>query len=118
MSSNISFNDPIRPPEDKLNFKQEVVNVAKKIPYARVTTYGTIASLAGWPRGARIVGKILHDFREKLPWHRVINRRGFISIKCDDHPKQLQQALLEQEGIVVSKDFMIDLKKYGWGEKK
>ena len=112
--SKVSFDDPIKPPEDKLNFKQSVVEVSKKIPYSKVTTYGTIATLAGWPRGARIVGKILHDFREELPWHRVINRKGFISIKCADHPKKLQQALLEQEGIVVSKDFMIDLKKYYW----
>ncbi len=53
-----------------------------------------------------------------VPWHRVINRHGFISTKCLDHPKQLQKALLEGEGIEVSKAFMIDLEEYGWfGEK-
>ena len=103
-----------------MNFKEKVLQIVKKIPYGKVTTYGTVAILAGLPRGARLVGGVLHfniDLpagRQVLPWHRVINRHGFISTKCLDHPKQLQKALLEQEGIEVSKDFMVDLKKYGW----
>ena len=81
-----------------------------------MTTYGTIATLAGVPRGGRLVGGVLHFNSEKynLPWHRVVNRKGYISIKSLHHPKQLQKALLEGEGIEVSKDFMIDLQKYGW----
>ncbi len=70
--------------------------------------------MAGVPRGARLVGGVLHFNIDDAPWHRVINRHGFISTKCLDHPKKLQKALLEQEGIEVSKDFMIDLDKYGW----
>lgn len=97
-----------------MNFKDRVISVTKKIPYGRVTTYGTVAILAGLPRGARLVGGILHYRGEKLPWHRVVNRHGFISTRCLDHPKQLQKALLEQEGIEVNSDFMINLEKYGW----
>ena len=97
-----------------MNFKDKVLDLVKKIPYGKVTTYGTIATLAGVPRGARLVGGVLHFNMEEAPWHRVVNRHGFISTKCLDHPKQLQKALLEQEGVEVSKDFMINLQKYGW----
>lgn len=101
-----------------MHFKDQVIKLVKKIPYGRVTTYGTIATLAGLPRGARLVGGILHysSGEFNLPWHRVINRYGFISTKCLDHPRQLQKALLEQESIEVSDEFVIDLEKYGrWG---
>lgn len=97
-----------------MNFKLNVIKITKQIPYGRVTTYGTVATLAGFPRGARLVGGILHQAKEELPWYRVINRHGFISIKCFDHPKDFQKALLEAEGIEVSKDFMVNLQKYWW----
>lgn len=102
-----------------MNFKDKVIALTKKIPYGKVTTYGTLATLAGIPRGGRLVGGVLHfnpddEKGREVPWHRVINRHGFISTTCLDHPKQAQKALLQQEGIEVSKDFMVDLKKYGW----
>lgn len=98
------------------SFKEKVIKIIKQIPFGQVTTYGTVAILAGLPRGARLVGGILHYCSEKenLPWQRIINRHGFISTKCLEHPKQAQKALLEQEGIEVSDDFIVDLKKYGW----
>lgn len=97
-----------------MNFKEKVLQIVKRIPKGCVTTYGTVATLAGIPRGARLVGSVLHYNEATTPWHRVINRHGFISTKCLDHPKALQKALLEQEGIEVGRDFMINLKKYGW----
>lgn len=97
-----------------MNFKDEVLQIVKKIPCGKVTTYGTVAILAGLPRGARLVGGILHYQGDATPWHRVVNRHGFISTKCFDHPKKLQKALLEQEGVEVTGDFMINLEKYGW----
>ena len=100
--------------KSELNFKELVIQIIKKTPYGKVTTYGTVATLAGVPRGARLVGGVLHFNMEKMPWYRVINRHGFISNKCLDHPKSLQKALLEQEGVEVSDSFMIDLRKYGW----
>ena len=98
------------------NFKDKVIEISKKIPRGKVTTYGTVAVLAGLPRGARLVGGIMHFSGESqnLPWQRVINRHGYISTNCTEHPKQLQKALLEGEGIEVSDEFIIDLKKYGW----
>lgn len=99
-----------------MNFKDKVIEIVKRIPYGRVTTYGTISTLAGLPRGARLVGGILHYNSDKfnLPWHRVINRHGFISTTCWDHIKQEQKALLVMEGIKVSESFMVDLNRYGW----
>ncbi len=99
-----------------MNFRQKVIQICKKIPHGKVTTYGTIATLAGVPRGGRIIGGILHHFSDQhnLPWQRVVNKEGYISTRCPEHVKQLQKALLKQEGIEVSKDFMIDLDKYGW----
>ena len=99
-----------------MSFKDKVIQTVKKIPYGFVTTYGTIAILAGVPRGARLIGGILryNSDHDDLPWYRVINKDGFISIKSFDHPKNLQKALLEQEGVEISSDFMINLDKYGW----
>lgn len=101
-----------------MTFKNRVIQIIKQIPYGRVTAYGTVAILAGLPRGARLVGGILHTNSEKmdLPWQRVINRHGYISTKCLEHPKQAQKALLEQEGVEVSDNFIVNLDKYGWWE--
>lgn len=97
-----------------MDFKDKVIEIVNKIPKGKVTTYGTVATLAGMPRGALFIGCILHCAEEQTPWYRVINRNGLLSIKCYDHPRQLQKALLASEGIKVSDDFMIDLQEYGW----
>lgn len=97
-----------------MNFKNRVISIVKKIPYGRVSTYGTVATLAGLPRGSRFVGGVLHFNNDDVPWHRVVNRHGFISTRCLEHPKLAQKALLEQESIEVTSDFMINLRKYGW----
>lgn len=97
-----------------MSFKDQVIEIVKKVPVGKVTTYGTVASLTGVPRGARLVGGVLHYQGEDLPWHRVVNRHGFISTNCLDHPKQLQKVLLEQEGIEVTDDFMVNLEVFGW----
>lgn len=68
--------------------------------------------MAGNPRAARQVSWILHSSTKKynLPWHRVINSKGLISFEDRDYQKNL----LEQEGIIVSNRFKVDLKKYLW----
>src|SRR4051812_15001201 len=97
------------------HFKEKTINIIKQIPLGKVTTYGTIALMAGLPRGARLVGGILHYNSQKynLPWQRVVNRNGFISTICFDHTKMEQKEILESEGVVVSDDFMVDLEKFG-----
>ena len=104
-----------------MNFFDQILENVHKIPYGRVATYGQIAALSGSPRGARMVGWALHqaaDFEgKKIPWHRVINRQGMISITCLEHLAEDQAYLLKKEGIKVEYtggNYSVDLKKYLW----
>jgi methylated-DNA-protein-cysteine methyltransferase-like protein len=87
----------------------------KKIPRGKVATYGQIASLAGFAGHARLVGYALHATPDdvQIPWHRVINYQGRISLPKDEGQYDLQKALLEAEGIVFVHE-RINLKKYRW----
>ena len=94
-------------------FKQKVLKIVKLIPKGKVASYGQIALYADFPRGARQVGGILKQSAESVPWWRVINRDGLISIKGNwNADKNLQKKLLEAENIEVSDDFVVDMKKY------
>jgi methylated-DNA-protein-cysteine methyltransferase-like protein len=90
-------------------FTENAIRIIKHIPEGKVMTYGQIARLAGSPRGARQVVRILHSLSLKynLPWHRVINSKGEISFKSDE-----QLFLLKSEGIEVSREGFINLEKY------
>ncbi|MGB5107260.1 MAG: MGMT family protein [Candidatus Zixiibacteriota bacterium] len=96
-------------------FHQCVVDVLRHIPRGKVAAYGQIAELAGAPRAARQVVRILNACSEKLdlPWYRVINKQGRISL-----PKnggyELQKSLLRKEGVKFTREDVIDLKKFGW----
>lgn len=95
-------------------YPQRVWQIVASIPEGCVTTYGDIALLAGSPRAARQVGGVLKRLPEgsTLPWHRVVNRHGAISLTGPDLQRQ-RQALLA-EGIVVSGSGLIDLQRYRW----
>ena len=99
-------------------FHQTVIKLIKKIPKGKVATYGQIAAMAGDPRGARQVSWILHSSsdKEKLPWHRVINKQGKISLPPDSG-YEIQREKLEKEGIVFSLRNSIDLKRFLWRPK-
>ena len=106
------------PQEEKMekedSFPQRVWQIVASIPEGFVTTYGDVAKLAGSPRAARQVGGVLKRLPEgsTLPWHRVVNRHGAISLTGPDLQRQ-RQALLA-EGIVVSGSGQIDLQRYRW----
>ena len=72
------------------------------IPRGQVASYGSIARRAGLPRRARLVGHALKvaTARLKLPWHRVLNARGAISLPAGSKAHRLQRKLLEEEGVV------------------
>ncbi len=93
-------------------FTQEVINIIISIPKGKVMTYGQIAFLAGNPWGARQVSRILHSMSKKydLPWHRVINSKGQISLT--EIGFQSQKMLLVEEGVVFKKENLIDLSVY------
>lgn len=103
------------------NFYQQVYAVVRRVPPGKVTSYGRIAKMLGRPRAARAVGYALNALkdkelsdREKVPWQRVINSQGRISIVNREHGAQEQAALLREEGVEVSPDLRINLDLYLW----
>ena len=95
-------------------FSKRVIEIIQKIPAGKIATYGQIATLAGNNKAARQISRILHSSSDKydLPWHRVINSKGKISMKSGDG-LEMQKAMLESEGIQVING-RIYLKKYQW----
>jgi methylated-DNA-protein-cysteine methyltransferase-like protein len=100
------------------NFFRRVVIIIKKIPRGKVATYGQIAALSGNPRAARQVAWVLHSAsdKEKLPWQRVINSQGGISLPHHGG-YELQRALLVKEGIKFDSEDRIDLARFQWRPK-
>jgi methylated-DNA-protein-cysteine methyltransferase-like protein len=98
-------------------FTKKVIEIIKGIPEGNVMTYGQIAALAGSPRGARQVVRILHALSHihALPWHRVVNAKGEIAIK-DDESAFLQKLNLQSEDVEVGDNGRIDLDKYRFRE--
>ena len=94
-------------------FTENVIDIIRNIPEGRVMTYGQIAGLAGSPRAARQVVRILHSMSRKhlLPWHRVINAKGQIALQNDESFNE-QLINLEIEGVEVGLNGTVDLKKF------
>lgn len=95
-------------------FLQQIFVVIHQIPVGKVSTYGAIAQMAGYPGYARHVGKALSQLPQEsqLPWYRVINSQGRISLQGESFHRQQQR--LVAEGIEVSETGKISLKKYQW----
>lgn len=95
-------------------FGDRVLATVRRIPYGRVLSYGDVAALAGAPRAARGVGRVLQGLPEgsDVPWWRVVNARGEISLP--GYPGRLQRMLLEQEGITFGRGGAIDLRGQRW----
>ncbi|MFF0826628.1 MGMT family protein [Brevibacillus sp. NPDC003359] len=94
-------------------FTQRALKIIAGIPAGQVMSYGQIAALAGSPRAARQIVRILHSMskKHKLPWHRVINAQGKIGLQ-DLDSFTLQKMALESEGVVVSAAGEIELERY------
>lgn len=92
-----------------------ILEVIRSIPRGRLAAYGQVAALAGQPRGARQVARILHSLSSKqsLPWHRVVNRSGCISLPIPGSGA-IQAGLLRKEGVAVDERGRVDLGTYGW----
>ena len=97
------------------NFLRRVYRLVARIPRGKVVTYGEIARMLGRPSGARAVGWAMHHCPEGLPWHRVVNAQGRVSLTAR-YPdgKLVQQALLEEEGVAFDAAGRLDLEKYAW----
>ncbi len=106
-------------PENQ-NFFHKVYDVARQIPYGRVTSYGAIAKYLGMARSARMVGWAMNGSHgmEDIPAHRVVNRKGLLTGKHHFEGSKLMQQLLESEGIKVEDNQIIDFKDYFWDPAK
>lgn len=101
---------------DNKNFFEKVYDVARQIPEGRVTSYGAIAKYLGAARSARMVGWAMNGSgdREDIPAHRVVNKIGLLTGKHHFDGTNLMQQLLENEGIKVVDNQIIDFEKHFW----
>jgi methylated-DNA-protein-cysteine methyltransferase-like protein len=98
------------------SFYDQIYEAVRRIPPGRVASYGQIARLLGKPRAARSVGWALHNLPEgsDVPWQRVINAQGIISLDVHGPGGAIQRAMLEEEGIVFDDRGRVDMDVYGW----
>ncbi|MDR2731242.1 MAG: MGMT family protein [Treponema sp.] len=96
-----------------LDTTRRIIEQILAIPRGKVSGYGTIAIKAGIPNGARQTVRVLHAMSEKytLPWHRVVRANGVIAL--DSGGRELQIALLRDEGVEVTDDGRIDMARFG-----
>jgi len=95
---------------------ERIYRVIRAIPAGRVITYGRVARAAGLAGQARLAGYALHalDPDSAVPWQRVVNAKGGISLDMEHGAGRLQRALLQAEGVVFSAGGKIDLDTHGW----
>ena len=99
------------------NFFEKVYQIARLIPYGKVTTYGSIAKYLGAARSARMVGWAMnnsHNQTKEVPARRVVNRKGLLTGKHHFGGTNLMQQLLENEGIIIIENQIQDLEKVFW----
>lgn len=103
--------------EQETGFFGRVYKVVQLIPPGRVTSYGAIASYLGSPGAARMVGWAMnqsHSYSEYIPAHRVVNRSGLLTGKQHFQGKNLMQELLENEGVVIVDNQVINFREIFW----
>lgn len=98
------------------NFFERVYAVVRQIPYGKVTSYGAIAKVLGTARSARMVGWAMNACHnlEDVPAHRVVNRNGLLTGKHHFEGTNLMQQLLENEGIKIKDNQIIDFESHFW----
>jgi methylated-DNA-protein-cysteine methyltransferase-like protein len=98
------------------NFFEKVYEVARKIPYGRVTSYGAIAKYLGAARSARMVGWAMNasHYDDSVPAHRVVNRLGLLTGKHHFDGTNLMQQLLESEGVIIKDAKIVDFEDVFW----
>lgn len=99
------------------NPEAAILAAIRRIPRGRVSTYGEVATVAGLPRRARLVGTVLRQTALDVPWYRVVNASGRISFPAGSTSHARQRALLEREGVKFRRD-RIPLGQYGWPDRK
>jgi methylated-DNA-protein-cysteine methyltransferase-like protein len=102
--------------DSSLDARHRIWQVVAAIPVGKVASYGQVAQLAGLGRGARQVGHVLKRLPEgtRIPWHRVINSQGNISLPAGSPAYYIQKERLEAEGVEVSPGGKIQLRRFRW----
>lgn|SRR5690606_4647943 len=100
----------------EFSFYEKVYEVARKIPCGKVTTYGAIAEFLGRKSSARMVGYAMNNAHSvpDIPAHRVVNRNGLLTGKHHFSPPDLMNQLLENEGIEIENDKILNFKEVFW----
>lgn len=106
------------------NFYEQVYKVVQRIPQGKVTSYGRVAAMLGRPRAARAVGYALSALKDPraatlftsatVPWQRVVNSQGRVSIRHRSETAERQAVLLRAEGVAVDEQLRIDLDQFLW----
>ena len=102
------------------NFYEQVYDLVRQIPRGKVTSYGRVAQMLGRPNAARAVGYALSALKDQqpgakdVPWHRVLNSQGRITISNREHSADDQARFLRAEGVMVSDDLRVNLDYYLW----
>lgn len=107
-------------PQDEPSYRQRAYALVARIPRGRVMSYGQVARVLGAGYDARAIGNIMHATPEQtddglpVPWHRVINAQGACSTAGMTTPPDLQQKLLEAEGVAFNDKGRCAIDKYLW----
>lgn len=102
---------------DQPSFYERVYKVVRKIPRGKVTNYGAIAKFLGTAKSSRLVGYAMnnsHTAIPPVPAHRVVNRNGMLSGKNHFFTPTLMQELLENEGLVIKEDKIVNFRAHFW----
>ncbi|GCE31500.1 hypothetical protein KDA_69840 [Dictyobacter alpinus] len=92
----------------------QVFALVQECPPGRVTTYGWLGKAVGYPRGARMIGFLMHEAPEGVPAQRVINSKGELTGSRAFGQIGRMRQLLEQDGVTFLEDGRVDLKRYSW----
>ena len=101
---------------EETSFFERVYEIARQIPEGKVTSYGAIAKCLGSAQSSRMVGWAMNAShrQDDIPAHRVVNRKGLLTGKHHFDGTNLMQQLLENEGIKVVENQIIDFEKHFW----
>ena len=102
------------PDVNSRGYRERVFEIVRRIPSGRVMTYGQLAEILGQGYTARTVGFVMHSADETVPWQRVINSQGACSTGRVIVPPDLQQRMLQSEGVVFNEKGRCDLSRYRW----
>lgn len=102
--------------KDKQYFFEKVYDLVRQIPKGKATSYGAIAKALGAPKSSRVVGYAMNHSHtyDDVPAHRVVNRNGVLTGKHHFSTSDAMQRLLEDEGIKVENDQIINFEKHFW----